>query len=77
MKGVRSSLHRIHELLFRRGDDIRIAAFNILALCGITVSLVTAVYNYLMGFGLLATFTCLAGVAVSVALMLFTVKTGN
>ncbi|MCR4850634.1 MAG: response regulator [Lachnospiraceae bacterium] len=69
--------NRIKQIIVPPGSDIQIGAFNILALCGIVVSLITAFYNLAVGFGILSFLECISGVFISVALMLYTQKTGN
>ncbi len=62
---------------FPKGSDIRIRAFNVLAICGIVVSIITAFYNLSVGFGFLSFAECMSGVIISLGLMIYAKKTGN
>lgn len=78
MKGLKMKpLRKLLGFIIPPGSDIRVRAFNILATCGIIVSIVTAFYNLSVGFGLASFFECLSGVFISLGLMLYTRKTGN
>ncbi len=80
MNDKKSLISSIRSLLFP-GDgtenDIRISAFYILALCGLTVSIITAFYNLALGFGIISFLECMAGVFISIGFMYYTWKTGN
>ncbi|MCR5093941.1 MAG: response regulator [Lachnospiraceae bacterium] len=65
------------ELIVPRGSDIQAAAFNILACCGIAVSILTAFYNLWIGLGIETVLECMAGVVFSVCLLAYTRHTGN
>ncbi|MBR4530113.1 MAG: response regulator [Lachnospiraceae bacterium] len=76
-KTDRKLLIRLKELIVPPGSEIQVAAFNILAVCGILVSIFTAFYNLFAGFGFLSFFECMSGVFISLALMYYTRWTGN
>ncbi|MBQ6318161.1 MAG: response regulator [Lachnospiraceae bacterium] len=70
-------LKRFKEYIVPKDAEIQVAAFNILALCGILVSSFVALYNLFVGFRVQAFFECLTGVLISYALIIYTKKTGN
>ena len=70
-------LKRLKEYIVPKDAEIQVAAFNILALCGILVSSFVALYNLFVGFRVQAFFECLTGVLISYALIIYTKKTGN
>ena len=70
-------IKRLKEYLIPRDAEIRVAAFNILAVCGITVSIVTAVINAVSGSNPAVILADLAGVVVSWALIVYCHRTGN
>ncbi len=70
-------MKKLKALIIPPGSEIQVAAFNILAVCGILVSIVTAFYNLFAGFGILSFLECMSGVVISLGLMFFTRKTGN
>ena len=63
-------MKRFLSYFFPEGIDIRVRAFNVLAICGIIVSLITAFYNLFMGFGVLSFLECLSGVFIFLVLSL-------
>ena len=69
MNGFIDLLKRLREYLIPRDAEIQVAAFNILAVCGITVSIVTAIINAASGNSPAVVFADLAGVVVSWALI--------
>ena len=74
---MKNYLTKLRELIVPEGSEIQVAAFNILAVCGMIVSAVVALYNLLFGFRLQPFFECLSGVFISLALIIYTRKTGN
>ena len=70
-------LKRLKEYIVPKDAEIQVAAFNILALCGMLVSSFVALYNLFVGFRVQAFFECLIGVLISYALIIYTKKTGN
>ncbi len=60
-----------------RDAEIQVAAFNILALCGIAVSIITAVVNTISGNNPAVVAADLAGVFISWALIVYCHRTGN
>ena len=77
MNGFIDLLKRLREYLIPRDAEIQVAAFNILAVCGITVSIVTAIINAASGNSPAVVFADLAGVVVSWALIVYCHRTGN
>ena len=77
MNAVKRLIRRFVELIIPEGSEIQIGAFNILAVCGIVVSIITAFYNLYAGFGILSFCECFSGVLISLGLMVYTKKTGN
>ncbi|MCR5249552.1 MAG: response regulator [Lachnospiraceae bacterium] len=77
MNNTKKLSSAIRTLISPEGSDIRVHAFNILAICGIAVSLVTGFYNLAAGFGIVSFLECMSGVVMSVLLMVYTRKTGN
>ena len=75
MKKTNSKFQRLVSFIFATDSDIQVIAFNILAVCGITVSAITAVVNGFRGSG--AVIPDIAGALVSIALMYYCHKTGN
>ncbi len=49
---MNKNLTKLKEFIVPEGSEIQVAAFNILAVCGMTVSAVVALYNLLFGFRL-------------------------
>ena len=75
--GLKRVLRRLRDLILPEGSEIQVSAFNILAVCGIVVSLITAFYNLSVGFGILSFIECMSGVFISLGLMVYTRRTGN
>ena len=75
MKKKNSKLHKAISVIFATDSEIQVIAFNILAVCGIAVSIITGVVNGLRGSS--AVIPDLFGVIGSVALMYYCHKTGN
>ena len=75
MKKANSKFQRLVSFIFATDSDIQVIAFNILAVCGITVSAITAVVNGFRGSG--AVIPDIAGALVSIALMYYCHKSGN
>ncbi len=67
-------LKRLKECIVPKDAEIQVAAFNILALCGMLVSSFVASYNLFVGFRVQAFFECLIGVLISYALIIYTKK---
>lgn len=70
-------LKRLKEYLIPGDAEIQVAAFNILAVCGIVVSLLTAFVNAVSGNNIAVVFADLAGVFASWALIVYCHRTGN
>ncbi len=70
-------LKNLKEYIIPKDAEIQVAAFNILALCGIVVSVITALINSLSGNSTAVVAADLAGVVVSWALIVYCHKTGN
>ncbi|MCR4764065.1 MAG: response regulator [Lachnospiraceae bacterium] len=70
-------LRRLREYIVPKDAEIRVSAFNILAVCGIVVSLITAVVNAVSGNSPAVVLADLAGVVVSAALIVYCHRTGN
>lgn len=71
-----SLLKKFREYIVPKDAEIQVAAFNILALCGIVVSLITAIVNASGGhWGVVG--ADFSGVVVSLALIIYCHKTGN
>ncbi len=64
-------------LILPRESSIQVNAFNILALCGVIVCVVTAFYNLGLGLGIESFWGNVAGAVFSLGLMVYTRKTGN
>ncbi len=77
MKEKNSFLSKALKFIFATDSEIQVVAFNILAFCGIMVSLVTAIYYVIIRPELLPFLERMSGVFVSLALMIFTRKTGK
>ena len=75
MKKKNSKLHKAISVIFATDSEIQVIAFNILAVCGIVVSIITGVVNGLRGSS--AVIPDFLGVVGSVALMYYCHKTGN
>lgn len=63
--------------LFPKDADIRILSFNVLALAGMTVSLIVAFYSFFEGAGFDTVFYELLGVFFSAIMIWYTMKTGK
>ncbi len=72
-----ASLKRLKEYLIPRDAEIQVSAFNILAVCGIVVSVITAFINAISGNNPVVVVADLAGVVVSWALIVWCHNTGN
>lgn len=72
-----SLLKRIREYIVPHDAEIQVAAFNILAVCGIVVSLITAFVNAISGNNPVVVIADFAGVVVSWALIVYCHRTGN
>ncbi|MCR4786782.1 MAG: response regulator [Lachnospiraceae bacterium] len=70
-------LKRLKEYLIPEDAEIQVAAFNILAACGIIVSIVTGVINAISGNNPAVVAADLSGVIVSWALIVYCHRTGN
>ncbi len=68
---------KIKDYIIPPDAEIQVAAFNILALCGVVVSIITGVVNFVSGnnFGVVA--ADFAGVALSLLLIIYCHRTGN
>ncbi len=70
-------LKRVRDYIVPKDAEIQVAAFNILAVCGIIVSIITAVINAASGNNPAVVLADLAGVIVSQALIVYCHRTGN
>ena len=70
-------LKRLKEYIVPKDAEIQVAAFNILAVCGIIVSVITAIVNTIAGNNPAVVIADLAGVVVSWALIVYCHRTGN
>jgi len=70
-------LKRFKEYIVPKDAEIQVAAFNILALCGIIVSIITGIVNAVSGNNPVVVLADFAGVAVSWALIVYCHNTGN
>ena len=70
-------INRIKEFILPEGSDIQVAAFNILAVCGIIVCVLTGIYNLGLGLGIIALLGNTLGLCFTVGVMFYTKKTGN
>ena len=75
METKNTKFSKLISFIFATDSEIQVIAFNILAVCGIAVSIITAIVNGLRGSG--AVIPDIAGVVGSVALMYYCHKTGN
>lgn len=69
-------LKRLKEYIVPKDAEIQVAAFNILAVCGIMVSIITGFINAFSG-NIIVSFADLSGVVVSWALIVYCHRTGN
>ena len=69
-------LQKIREYIIPKDAEIQVAAFNILALCGVIVSVITAIVNAASGHWPVVG-ADLSGVICSLALMIYCHRTGN
>lgn len=70
-------LKTLKGILFPKDADIRILAFNILAISGMIVSLVVAIYSFCAGAGLDTVAIELTGVIFSIIMIWYTMRTGK
>ncbi|MCR5419630.1 MAG: response regulator [Lachnospiraceae bacterium] len=77
MKKENQSLSSLINFIFPKGYDIQVSAFNILAVCGVIVCIITAFYNLMIGLGFIAFAENILGALFSFGLMLYTRITGN
>ncbi len=75
--GTMDLLTRFREFIAPKDAEIQVAAFNILAFCGVCVSLITAVVNLVSGNNPIVVVADLFGVVASLFLMIYCHKTGN
>ena len=75
MKKTKSKFSKAISVIFATDSEIQVIAFNILAFCGITVSVITAIINGLRGSS--AVIPDVAGALGSIALMYYCHKSGN
>ncbi len=72
-----SLLKRVKEYIVPHDAEIQVSAFNILAVCGIIVSIITAIINAASGNNPAVVAADLSGVIVSQALIVYCHRTGN
>ncbi len=77
MKKFIALMKRARDYIVPRDAEIQVAAFNILAVCGIAVSVITAVVNTISGNNPAVVAEDLAGVFISWALIVYCHRTGN
>ena len=77
MNNKNKKLHDLLRFIFATDREIQVIAFNILAVCGIMVSIITAFYYVSVRPELLPFLERLSGVVISIGLMVYTRKTGN
>lgn len=70
-------LKKFKDFIVPKDAEIQVAAFNILALCGVIVSLITGVVNMVSGNNPAVVFADMAGAVISIALIMYCRKTGN
>ena len=77
MDKITDLLKRLREYIVPHDAEIQVAAFNILAVCGIVVSVITAVVNAAAGNNPAVVVADFAGVVVSWALIVYCHRTRN
>ncbi len=77
MNGKGNGKSQLYNFIMPPGADMRVGIFNILAICGAVVSLISAIANLLGGFSLASIIISLVSMIVSVSLIIYTSKTGN
>ncbi len=77
MNGKGNGKSQLYNFIMPPGADMRVGIFNILAICGAVVSLISAIANLLGGFSLASIIVSIASMIVSVTLIIYTSKTGN
>ncbi len=70
-------LKRIRDYIVPKDAEIQVAAFNILAFCGVIVSVITGIVNTVSGNNPAVVIADLSGAAVSLLLIIYCHKTGN
>ncbi|MBR5766317.1 MAG: response regulator [Lachnospiraceae bacterium] len=73
----REKLEKFIDIIFPKGDDLRARIFNILALCGVIICVITSFINLIVEASLFGFFACFVGMFISLALLLYTRKTGK
>ena len=68
---------RIASLIFPEGDDLRAKIFDLLAICGTVICIITAVNNLVVEGSVGGFIGCVIGMFISFALFMYTKKTGN
>ncbi len=74
---IKKMFSGLEEFVFPEGSDIQAEAFNILAVCGIIVSMLTALFNLRLRFGTVSVLGCLSGAFFSLGMILYTRRTGH
>ena len=77
MNRKKKYLSEFIDFLIPRDCGIQVGAFHILALCGVIVCVITAIYNLALGLGAETVFESAAGIIFSLGLMVYTRKTGD
>ena len=77
MENSTNLLKKFRDYIVPKDAEIQVAAFNILAFCGVVVSLITGIVNMLSGNNPAVVIADLSGAAVSLALIIYCHKTGN
>ncbi len=77
MKRKNSYLSGLIDFIFPRNCEIQVSAFHILALCGVIVCVITAIYNLAIGIEPVTSLGNMLGIAFSVGLMAYTRRTGK
>lgn len=70
-------MKNFRDFLIPPKGDIRVKVFNILAVGGFVVSIVTAIINLCEGLGILSALACFSGTFFSAGMMYYTRKTGD
>lgn len=68
---------KLKDYIIPRDKEIRVAAFNILALCGVAVSFITGVVNLIYGNNVGVVLADFAGVVASLLLIVYCRRSGN
>ncbi|MCR5356492.1 MAG: response regulator [Lachnospiraceae bacterium] len=73
----KEKLYKFINILVPKGDDLRARIFDVLAICGTVICVITAFINLVVEASLFGFFACFIGMFISLALLLYTRKTGK